>query len=244
MRQSREKILHPDSGEIHQYWKCHNSDYYLKDDSTKALYLTCLKKKIELPCFKERVTLSAYCVMDNHFHSGMSYYKGSRAVSKLMQKTHTSFCLRYNRINNRSGSVLNDRPKTPLIQDESHAIRAHLYIEANPVRAKKCSINELKYYKFSTYRFYAFGIKDEFTSMITIPRWYINLGNSPSSRQRKYRRLFFEYIDDLIRWFKRFSLEPFLGASHWVEKQKERLRPITDVNSKSLGSSADDEGFP
>jgi hypothetical protein len=57
--------------------------------------------------------------MGNHFHMATTYKNGSASLSNFMRYTHGLFGAQYNKTSNRSGSVAEGRPKTPLIQELS-----------------------------------------------------------------------------------------------------------------------------
>ena len=169
------------------------------------------------------VSIHAYCVMDNHYHQSTSYKESSNHLSKYMRYAHGLFGSRYNRWNKRSGKVAESRPKTSLIENTEHEIRVHFYIEANPIRANICKPENLKNYKFNSFKFYAYGIKDEFNSLLTIPQWYLELGRTMKERQKKYRKLFYEYLMEQSE----YKINPkvfeghFIGSSLWKLAQKD-----------------------
>ncbi|MCB0422659.1 MAG: hypothetical protein KDD61_16780 [Bdellovibrionales bacterium] len=168
------------------------------------------------------VQLFAFALMGNHSHQLLQYSDGCEHLSNYMRSTHTSFGRNFNDRNNRSGKVGNDRPKTPLIEDSSHSMRVHFYIEANPIRAGICNRESLKTYPYSSYGFYAFGIENRFTSLLSIPDWYLELGDTPAQRQKKYRKLFDEYLvgSSMIYTFH----QTFIGSDRWIEKSEDQLR--------------------
>jgi len=113
-----------------------------------------------------------------------------------MQRAHSSFGSQYNKEHHRRGKVAIERPKTPVVQDESHAqIDVHMYIEANPLRAGIVrNLKQLQSYRFSSYQYYAHGIENRFTKGLSEPKWYRSLGKSSEERQKAYRKLFRDYL--------------------------------------------------
>lgn len=214
MRIARSVQLYPESGTVHSYWRCHNKEYYLESPIHKELYFKCLKEALESKAVNGDVLLHSYCGMSNHAHLTNSHKNGSEKLSKGFHIAHTRFGARYNRRRNRSGKVAEGRPKTSLIEDGEHLMRTHFYVEANPIRAGICSLEKLKFYKYCSYKFYAHGIRDQFTELLTPPDWYLALGRTPRERQAKYRALFREYLSQSIRPFKDF-LGYFIGSSSW-----------------------------
>lgn len=224
MRPSRFQILHYDSAPVHMFWRCHNKEMYFEKSPTKHLYMTILKNCFEKKSsYQGKLEISAYCVMDNHFHQLIHYRDGAHHLSNFMRHFHGIFGLRYNRLNHRSGKVAESRPKTSLIENLEHTMRVHMYIEANPIRAGKCNLHQLKNYKYCSYAFYAYGIKNEFTALLTIPRWYIELGDNDLQRQLKYRQLFELYLNE-SKLIKIKMLDYFIGSTLWVMTEVKRYR--------------------
>jgi putative transposase len=236
MRIPRRLQLSIPNGFVHKYWRCHNKEYYLAQNAFKALYLQCLKDTLKKSFFKEHIKVSAYCAMDNHFHQVIQYLHSFTWLSDFMRQAHSQFGRAYNKIHKRSGKVAEGRPKTPLIQDSEHFVWVHFYVEANPIRAKKIPFEKMKHYKYSSYRFYAYGIKDEYTEILTPPDWYLALGSTAKLRQKNYRRLFVEYLKS--KGLEPFGfMEAFIGSPIWRVNQKKRVeQEIQQARKESLSS--------
>ena len=115
-------------------------------------------------------------------------------------------------------------------------MRVHFYIEANPMRAKMHKLENLKLYQFSSYAFYAFGMKNKFTQLLSIPQWYMKLGKNMLERQAKYRKLFREYLlEKGIDNLPFFTL--FVGSKQWECKKEEDVAEY--VREKKKESPAD-----
>ncbi len=195
---------------MHQFWRCHNKEFYLLKSAMKSLYLHCILRAFRSHNSDGTLQIFAYAVMDNHFHSLMNYLDGSPRLSGFLRQAHALFGSKYNRLVKRSGKVAEGRPKTSVVENIEHLMRVHFYIEANPIRAGKCTARQLRHYKFSSYRFYAFGLKDEFSSMLTVPEWYLKLGSSARQRQHRYRSLFQEYLGKAVERVDIFA--SFIGS--------------------------------
>lgn len=217
MRINRSRQLAPLNATVHLYWRCHNKEPYLRPHNFKDLYMKCLEESLEFKDQNKNCKIHAYCVMDTHYHQAMSYQNGSTHLSNFTRYAHGLFGARYNRANNRSGKVAEGRPKTPLIQDITHEMRVHFYIEANPIRAGFRTLENLKNYRYSSYGFYAYGIKTQFTHLLTIPEWYQKLGKNNQERQRKYRKLFKEYLDTYSPRSSILFKKTFIGDPLWIE---------------------------
>lgn len=222
MRTNRSTQLFPESASVHLMWSCHDKKYYLRPANAKALYMQTIHESFKK---NPNVQIYSYCVMDNHYHQSTRYESSSQSLSTHMRYSHSLFGSRYNRIHDRSGKVAVGRPKTSLIENEEHEMRVHFYIEANPIRAKMCTPENLRTYKYNSFKFYAYGIKDEHTSLLTMPSWYLELGDTAKERQRKYRRLFYEYLGEQERpdWdFRKFECL-FIGSQIWKQRQLKRI---------------------
>jgi len=197
MRTSRLQKCPEPNALVHQYWKCHNQEMLLKHYENKALYSLYTQCALRHKSVKRKVQIHAFCYMDNHVHLLCSYQNGVKHLSNFMRYANGCFGLALNQKLKRKGKVAIERPHTPMVQDNGkHDMNVHMYIEANPIRAEIVKTPmELKKIKTSSYAFYAYGEINEFTKNLTPPTWYIKLGRSPKARQRKYRRLFVQYLD-------------------------------------------------
>ncbi len=122
MRLNRSIQLYPDSGTVHAYWRCHNRDFYLNDQPIKNMYFQCIERDLEYRKQKN-VQINAFCIMGNHFHMATTYKNGSASLSNFMRYTHGLFDAQYNKTSDRSGSVAEGRPKTPLLQEQYSKFR-------------------------------------------------------------------------------------------------------------------------
>lgn len=239
MRQSRTNILNDESGIVHTYWRCHNKENYFSLREPKALYMDCLTETLNLKqsSYFKKIKLHSFCVMKNHFHKLITYENGSHHLSNLLRRCNGKFGLIYNMKNNRSGKVAESRPKTALVENATHAMQVHMYIEANPLFVKKtsktrliCRLKTLHHNKFCSYGFYAYGIETEFTKNLTIPEWYLELGSSNIERQIKYRKIFLDYILNSIQT-DTHKINYFIGSTLWILEKKIQCQII---KTKSL----------
>jgi putative transposase len=172
--------------------------------------------------------------MGNHFHMATTYKNGSASLSNFMRYTHGLFGAQYNKTSDRSGSVAEGRPKTPLIQDDEHAMRVHFYIEANPIRAKFRKLSDLRYYIYSSYGFYAYGDKTRFTHLLTIPEWYLKLGRTPKERQSTYRKLFAKYLGENATEYSAYFKQRFIGTELWIFEVTTFAKRLLNSNKQLL----------
>lgn len=241
MRMSRGSLLPPDEGLVHQFFRCHNREALLEHRSVKKLYQDCVSAALNLSTLKGKVRLHAFCIMGNHVHQLVHYQGGLDKLSGYLQRCHSRFGQLFNRINKRSGKVANERPRTPLVQNNGsheHAMRVHFYIEANPIKA--CigkSPNDLVGFTYNSYRFYAHGIKDEVTKDLVEPEWYLELGPTPELRQRAYRELFRQYLHGQRGSFFN-ALAVYIGDQLWQLQKKNDLKSRGQKAARPPPSSA------
>jgi len=171
----------------HKTWHAHNDEYNLEDPLDKEEYLNILFKKIS----SQACSIHAYSIMGNHSHE-LYTVNNIKKFSDFMRIHHTIYGQRFNKKYGRKGKVANERPSTTAVYDESHEIISVLYIHANIFRLE--SVHDPENFEWSSHHLYAFGIKNAFTSKITLPNWYINLGNTDSERQKAYLDLFESYL--------------------------------------------------
>lgn len=71
-----------------------NKEYIFKGIEAKERYKATLKKNL----LDTKVKVLAYCIMDNHVHI-LLYSEKIEEITKLMQKTNTSYAKWYNKQN-------------------------------------------------------------------------------------------------------------------------------------------------
>jgi putative transposase len=101
------------------------------------------------------------------------------------------------------------------IDKEEYLLQCGKYIELNPVRAGIAALPEE--YKFSSYRFYAFGDSD---FLLTPDPVYQRLANSESAKRRSYQEF---VVDDNL----------------WKNLSVRRVIPHAGDSSKGGDSSGD-----
>lgn len=231
MRIPRSLQLMDSSGSVHKFWKCHNNDFLLDNNFFKDLYMNCSVESLKHKKINHKVLLNSFCIMDNYAHMSLFYKEGSKNLSNYMRISHSKFGYQFNKISNRSGKVANERPKTPYIENNDSLIRVHMYIEANPIRAGKLTLNQLKYHKYSSYMFYAYGIKNKWTKWLTYPDWYLKLGKTLKECQRIYRELFLQYISEKNNDKNFFENSNFIGTTLWKYQKQVIIKKIILKNN-------------
>ena len=223
MRPSRSLVLSQPTGITHVMWRCHNKERLLEAPEYKHLYLQSLIFGLDHKSTDESVRLHCFAVMDNHTHQQMSYQNGSQTLSDFMRIANSRFGSHFNRRKKRSGKVANERPKTSLVGNVASEMRVHFYVEANPIRAGITQLEKLRYLPWNSYRYYAYGIVDHYTRHLTPPQWYLDLGRTPIERQRAYRKLFKDYLEQSLSPWRQF-LKRFIGAPDWIFEKEQAIK--------------------
>lgn len=122
-------------------------EYIFKEEKYKIIYKSILKKNLE----NTDISVLAYCIMDNHAHI-LIHSENVSEITKIMQKTNTSYAKLYNKTKKRVGYVFRDRYYTQEILTQEQLLNCIVYIHNNPVKA---NITDSKSkYLYSSYNEY------------------------------------------------------------------------------------------
>jgi REP element-mobilizing transposase RayT len=103
-------LLVPPDAVVHITWQCHNKSWFLDSDEMKQLYYDLLlkyKKQYEIKIF-------SYSFMSSHPHLTL-HCKTPEQLYKFFQIVNNTFARTYNRLNGRTGQVVQERYKSPVI---------------------------------------------------------------------------------------------------------------------------------
>lgn len=211
--------------QAHKMWRGHNREWNISSNDEKIKYLNNLNRLLP----KQSNDLLCFTTMSNHSHE-LFDIKDQKEFSNMMRDHHSSYGMFYNKKHSRQGKVAYDRPKTCLIESDEYSMRAVFYIHSNPIRANitKNAAN----YLWSSHRLYAFGKRDKLTKHVKFPKWYMNLGNTPELRQKRYRRLFDAYLREQGLIKQDFLNNNFFGSIIWMEDKSSRVREWYRYKSK------------
>lgn len=125
-----------------------NKEYIFDKDRYINRYLQLIQENLN----KEKLTIIAYCIMNNHAHLLMQVGE-KEELSKYMQKVNSQYAKYYNYMENeRVGYVFRDRYKIEPILSKRQLIQCIKYIHQNPVKAGM--VKKVDEYKYSSYYFY------------------------------------------------------------------------------------------
>lgn len=108
------------------------------EDIEKEKLLELIKKNLE----KTKVSILAFCIMNNHYH--LIVQNSSGRMPDFFRRLNGEFANFYRRKNGGKGYVFQDRYKSILIQDDSYLLLVIAYVLNNPVR-KGITKNFLNY---------------------------------------------------------------------------------------------------
>ena len=149
-----------------------NNDDYL-------YYLNLVRRfKKELP-----FDLYHYVLMPNHIHF-LIQTKNANNFAVFMKKLNLAYFHYYHQHYGWVGHFWQNRYKSQVVGKDSYFIQAGKYIELNPVR--KGLVSSPADYRYSSYRHYAFGQKDD---LITDDIFFDELGKTKGERQKNYREM-------------------------------------------------------
>jgi len=97
-----------------------------RNDEDKEYYLSLMKTASQV----HRITIIAYCLMDNHVH--LLVHPNGGDISKFMKNINNTYARHYNRIYDRRGHLYEGRFKNIIIMDEVQLVRTSTYIHYNP----------------------------------------------------------------------------------------------------------------
>ena len=107
-----------------------NREWVFLDDEDRSFYLTTLSRYSK----KFHLSIWAYCLMNNHVHL-LAVPRQSDSLAKSIGTTNLVYSQYFNRKNNRSGRIWQNRFFSCVVDRESYLWAVARYVERNPVRA-------------------------------------------------------------------------------------------------------------
>lgn len=178
-----------------------------------------MNEDLESEKYESGSTLEALTLMSNHTHE-ISDVVSQERFSNHMRRHHSRYGRYFNDLKKRCGKVAQDRPHTTLIADDHHKMTCVFYIHANPHRA---GLSDAERYEFSTHKLYAYGKRSGWMRNVVFPAWYLKLGETMSERQRKYRKLFAQYLKSSGLTKQSFLRLRFFGPLQWTNDNEKQV---------------------
>ena len=146
------------------------------DDEDRHHYLRLLRNA----CRKQAVAIHAFVLMGNHVHLLITP-STVEGLAPAMRQCGQNYVQYFNKRHVRSGTLLEGRFKSCLVDSDGYLLMVHRYIELNPVRAAMVAFPEE--YRWSSVRVYL-GL--EHNPMLTPHPCYTLLGPTPEARANAY----------------------------------------------------------
>ena len=213
----------PDFSAFHYVWRTVNGARFMDKVKAKVMFLNSFFAFY----FRawDQVAVYAYCVMSNHYHMIAELLNESRHMSRWAHSAHTSFAQKLNRSKRRKGPVGMGRFKSVVAESSEAIMHMMFYSDWNPVVAGL--VLSPAQYKYSSYRFYAFGEVNQWSKHLTIPDWYTDLADTVEERQKIYQDLSFAwwelYGDKLKARMRKLQGVP-AGTEAYLKKREDFLR--------------------
>ena len=179
------EILLNETKIIHKTIHSHNKDMNFEHPKDKEQYLNLLFQKKT----SNHSQIHAYCIMGNHVHE-LYTVNDQKRFSDFMRDHLSLYAQFFNKKYARRGRVTNERPKTRLVENDTHKINAVFYIHANALDI----VQNVDDFEHSSHHLYAYGVVNSYTKNIALPEWYMNLGINSDLRAQIYRDMFDEYL--------------------------------------------------
>ena len=121
-----------------------------------------------------------FALMPNHFH--LLLRRSSSPVSSFMQRLLTGYAMYFNRKNQRTGHLFQNRYRAMLCNDDRHFLELVRYIHLNPLRAGLVqSLAELERYLYSGHGFIVGGIRRNWFDS-TLVKAYFGISDSEATK--------------------------------------------------------------
>lgn len=146
----------------------YRKELFLRQNTGEA-FERCLFETVDRCGWK----LHAYVIMSNHFHLVVETPEPNLVVG--MKWLQSTFATRFNRLRKERGHVFQGRYKAILIGSDRPLLGLVDYVHLNPVRAKICTLPELKSYTLSSYpKYFKRTVRPglcrgDFLSMLDLP---------------------------------------------------------------------------
>ena len=186
------------------------------DDRDRKMFIDTMGQMSE----RFEIDVFAYVLMDNHYHF---LFRTRRAnLSKSMQWFGVTYTNRFNIRHSRSGHLFQGRFKNIVVENDAYLLQLSYYIHRNPLRAGR--VNRLAFYKWSSYRAYAYGQ--------AVPQWLntdiiLSQFSNAQDKHGAYRQKVQNYSNEEERLWEDLHHGMLLGSKSFCEKIKRRYLPDT-----------------
>ena len=194
-------------GVYHVVARCNNREFFFKNNEDFDLYCKMLIKART----KYNVKIHAFCFTNNHIHLiiGTPYNKN---LSLFMQYVQGHFAKAYNKKYGKMGHFWAGRYLSTIIDSEEYYMNCLMYIELNMVR--NSAVKHPEKWKYSSYKQHARG---KGILKIDYHHQYLKLGKTDKQRQKIYRRMVKNKIQNFTQKQEIISRGLIYGAKEFVQ---------------------------
>ena len=158
MGRARQDIV-GDHSLIHVTFRCHNKEFYFHSDEMKKYVYKILcnyRKRFDIHVFD-------WVIMSNHVHL-LVYTPDRETLSRFMHSSNLAVAKLINREFKKRGQAIEDRFKSPVIENESYMVNTIGYIWLNPFRAGMVGRASVGDYRYSSLFYKLRGLADRLCS--------------------------------------------------------------------------------
>ncbi len=149
-----------ESGYMHIIIRGIGKQLLFESDEDRTFFLGSLEKYSQ----DLKVTVCAYCLMENHVH--LLLYDTQQQIPCMMKKLGVRYSYYFNQKYDRTGHLFQDRYRSEPVEDDTYLLTVFRYILKNPEKAGICRASD---YRWSSYALY--GDRESFvdTSAVLEP---------------------------------------------------------------------------
>lgn len=181
----RRRRIHLDGVPLHIVQRGHNREACFFADEDYQSYLHWLGEAL----LREQVQLHAYALMTNHVHLLVTPARGE-SIPRLIMSLERRYVQYINQSHRRTGTLLDTRCKSSLIEADTYLLSCMRYIELNLVRA--AMVDDPAHDRWTSYRSNALGQPNERLKPHSL---YLVLAAQDRDRQADYRAPFSSSLD-------------------------------------------------
>jgi REP element-mobilizing transposase RayT len=137
------EVLEKD-GCYHIYNRGINGCLIFVNNENKNFFLKQISKYLS-----EKISIFAFCLMDNHFHLVIRLNDDEKIVTQAFSNFFNSYVKAFNKENDRTGSLFEKHFKRIKLNDEEYLKQLILYVHLNPKHHLDLKFEE---YKYSSYQ--------------------------------------------------------------------------------------------
>ncbi len=192
-------------------------------DEDFVLFIKTLFESCEL----FNVFVSAYCLMNTHYHIVINTPEGN--ISRFMRHLNGVYTQRFNRKYKKDGPLFKGRYKAILIQAEEYLKQVVKYVHLNPLKAS--IVNDIDKYRWSSHPFYLEG-KSKYKNL-DISSMLASFSKSKRVAKRRYIEFMDSGLSDEIKdFYSKKSQGSILGDSDFITNIKKKF--IKDDKASKL----------